>query len=117
MSFYRHPESVTSFSGDHVVFMCAVKCFSVINITWLKDGMMNDDGDLESFQGKENASSVLTFYSVKDENHGNYSCLATNAVGKITSKEAVLVITGKFHNDGNDDDDHRDEMKKDWSSV
>ena len=97
MSFYRHPESVTAFSGDQVVFMCAIKCSSVINITWLKDGMINDDGKVESFLGKENVSSVLTIYSVKNENHGNYSCLSTNAIGRTTSKEAVLFITGKFH--------------------
>lgn len=96
MSFYRHPESVTALSGDQVVFKCAVKCSSVINITWLKDGMINDDGKVESFRGKENVSSVLTIYSVKDENHGDYSCLATNAIGRITSKEAALFITGKF---------------------
>ena len=80
MSFYRHPESATVSPGDHVVFTCAIEGCPFPNITWLKDGIANVDGKAKSFQGRENATSVLKIHSVDHKNSGNYSCQATSSI-------------------------------------
>ena len=54
------------------------------------------DGEGISYQGQENATSVLTIDAVEIMNRGNYSCQATSSKGNITSREAVLIIKGKF---------------------
>ena len=94
--FYLHPKSVTASPGDHVMFTCSVKGCSVPKITWLKNGLANVDEEGKSYQGQENATSVLTIDSIEIRNSGNYSCQATSSKGNITSREAVLIIKGKF---------------------
>lgn len=52
------------------------------------------DGEGKSYQGQENATSVLTIDAAEIKNRGNYSCQAASSKGNITSREAVLFIKG-----------------------
>ena len=94
--FYRHPKSITVSLGYEVVFRCAAKGSPAPEIIWMKDGMINTREKATVFQEKESTYAVLTISMVKSESRGYYSCQATNAIGSTISKEAALLITGKF---------------------
>ena len=58
--------------------------------------MINTSEKVTVFQGKEITYAVLNISVVKSESRGYYACQATNAIGSTISKEAALLITGKF---------------------
>ena len=53
------------------------------------------DRKAKTYQGRENTISELHIASVEKHHFGRYTCQATNTIGIVVSKEAMLSSTGK----------------------
>ena len=79
------PVSVTSLPGRNVVFTVGAKGSTPRVYQWKKDGVN---------YGNSTASDTLTIADVQPADTGRYSVVVSNNGGSVTSKEALLTITG-----------------------
>ncbi|XP_068674867.1 peroxidasin-like [Montipora foliosa] len=93
--FYGHPQNITASLGDHVMLICAAEGSPVPEITWLKDDRAILDKNATLFRGYSSSTSSLALYSVEENHSGRYACQTRGHMVTVTSKEAVLSITGK----------------------
>ena len=75
---------------------CAAEGSPVPEITWLKDGTANVEGNATNVKGKYSTTSVLTIYPIEERHGGKYACQAPRHMGNAISKEALLSITGRL---------------------
>lgn len=78
-----------------MVLTCAVEGLPAPSIIWLRDGLEVIDRKAKTYQGRENTISELHIASVEKHHFGKYTCQATNTIGIVVSKEAMLSLTGK----------------------
>ena len=99
-SFYLHPKSTLASRGDTVELTCGARGFPRPNITWLKDGIAFTDASATVTPSNQNDSSelIVKIISVSDRHVGYYSCRATALRAKVSSRDALLSLKGKYFN-------------------
>ncbi len=70
---------------------------------WSHNGgeLLHNGGELlhnggELLHNIEVKQNTLIIHEVRMENRGKYVCLESNSFGKITKKEIILIVLGKF---------------------
>ena len=66
---------------------CSASGSEPISYQWMKDGELLQDGRRVSGSG----TNMLRVEPVQGEDHGGYSCRASNDVDQVTSVEAMVV--------------------------
>ena len=96
--FIHHPQSAVVKSYDPITLRCAVSS-STPQISWIHNGMPITVSYGAS-RGITTMDGTLTIESFKQRprDHasvGVYNCVATNSVGTVVSKDAILSKAGK----------------------
>ncbi len=80
--FTLHPQAAILASGDTTNLTCAATSSSPLTYSWLREN-------------SPLSGANLPWYLVQATTAGKYSCLATNAVGTVTSRVANVQQAGK----------------------
>lgn len=80
--------------GDSVKLECHVEAKPEAEIRWEKDGneLLENDGDFSTTHDGERA--ILSIKRVYPEDEGEYTCIASNSIGKTISS-ACIIVDGK----------------------
>src|SRR5207245_7448222 len=83
------PADQTVFAGSNVTFSVSVFGSSPLSYQWRENETdLSDGGNISG-----SAARILTVSNVTTANAGKYSVVVSNALGKITSAEALLAVT------------------------
>eukprot|EP00795_Rhopilema_esculentum_P016841 gene16841-8312_t len=83
----------------HHAIECKVRSNPAANITWTKNGSrIQNSSDILIYAEYTNITdrgstlkSKLVFSSIRKEDYGNYSCIATNIIGSVSSEQHLTV--------------------------
>ncbi|XP_022240839.1 Down syndrome cell adhesion molecule-like protein Dscam2 [Limulus polyphemus] len=77
------PESQTVDVGAKAAFNCSVTGYPVTNITWLKNGVVNQKWFISS------SKFVLTVQNISKDDQGMYQCFAENSIGSVQASSEL----------------------------
>ncbi len=80
--------------GYQVELVCVVYSEPAADVLWYKDTMLLDSNGRRYMQQKGNRHTLL-IRAVEDQDFGNYSCSATNMLGKA---RAYIKVQGESSN-------------------
>ena len=83
---------VHSRKGQSAILECFVPTDPRANVTWYKNSLLIDNSNARYRVYDNGARRQLLIWRVGLEDFGNYSCLATNSMGK---QQGVITLTGK----------------------
>ncbi|TSM68901.1 Myosin light chain kinase, smooth muscle [Bagarius yarrelli] len=93
-SFDVQPQSQEVTQGTEVTFKCQVAGWPAPNVTWVKDGaLLRHETGISTQQ--EGSLHLLCVKNVQNADAGQYSCTATNSVGKVTCSLTLTVKKGQ----------------------
>ena len=87
---------------SNVTFNCVSFSYAPVNYTWLKDGEILLDDDInviistDSDEDNNNYTTTLMILDVQLSDNGKYVCNATNREGSRLSNIATLSVIGKL---------------------
>ena len=87
-SITQHPTGGTYGEGSEVTLSCEVQDATAIE--WSHNGVMVTEGD-----GVVIGENSLTIAILSADHTGNYTCLASNSIGIITSAIAEIELAGE----------------------
>ena len=97
-----HPMNMRVNNGSNVTFNCVSFSYAPVNFTWLKNGVMLLDGDVnivinvDNDEDNNTYTATLMIIDVQLSDNGVYFCNATNKVDSTLSNFANLSVIGKF---------------------
>ena len=97
-----HPMNMRVNNGSNVTFNCVSFSYAPVNFTWLKNGVMLLDGDVNIVINADNDednntyTTTLMILDVQLSDNGVYVCSATNKEDSTLSNLANLSVIGKF---------------------
>lgn len=65
------------------------------NISWEKDGVLISQTSEEYATSHDGARATLSIKRIYPEDEGEYTCIATNSIGK-TFSSACIIVDGGF---------------------
>ena len=90
-------------NGSNVTFNCVSFSYAPANYTWLKNGkiLLDDDVNIiistDSDEDNNNYTTTLMILDVHLSDNGVYVCNATNRNGITLSNATTLSVIGKLH--------------------
>ena len=96
-----HPMNIRVNNGSNVTFNCVSFSYASVTYTWLRNGTLWDDDDVnitfstEGVGDNNNYTTTLMILDVQLSDNGAYVCNATNRNGTILSNAATLSVIGK----------------------
>ena len=89
-------------NGSDVTFNCVSFSYAPVNYTWLKNGeiLLDDDVNIiistDSDEDNNNYTTTLMILDVQLSDNGVYVCSITNREGSRLSNAATLTVIGKL---------------------
>ena len=89
-------------NGSNVTFNCVSFSYDIVNYTWLKNGeiLLDDDVNIiistDSDEDNNNYTTTLMILDVQLSDNGVYVCKVTNREGYTSSNVATLSVIGKL---------------------
>ena len=97
-----HPINMTAKKGSNVTFNCMSFSFATVTYTWLKNGEVLLDDDVNIIistvddEDNDNYTTTLMILDVQLSDNGAYGCNATNNEGTASSNVATLSVISKL---------------------
>lgn len=83
--------------GEEARFVAGIECYPKPEVEWLVGGTkIDDEGNYEIIEDEDNDTYTLVISNVKMRDSGNYKCVASNEVGRATSRGELVVNENIF---------------------
>ena len=89
-------------NGSNVTFNCVSFSYASANYTWLRNGTLLDDDDvniiitIDTDEDNNTYTTTLMILDVQLSDNGVYVCNATNREGSALSNAGILSLIGKL---------------------
>jgi hypothetical protein len=96
-NFTSELKSVEVGEGEEARFVARIECYPRPEVEWLRGGTkIDDEGNYEIIEDEENDTYTLVISDVRMEDAGNVKCVASNEVGRVTSRCELVVNENLF---------------------